>query len=782
MKSGAFPLHLDKNSGEPILDGGCIVQGLRQSVKVIRDEYGVPYIQTTDAQDAWFGLGFCQAQDRLFQLELIKRQARGTLCEIFGSITLPADRFSRHMGYHRIAREYLQHLGERQLCLLNAFTAGINQGMQKGMKQLPLEFNLLEASPTFYEPADIIAIQFLLTQSLSHWVAKLARFQLLITEGVDAVERTDPAYAAWNYVISPVGKPAGDQIGEFIRELEMVQKIYNRYGISNNWVVSANLSQTGRPILGNDPHLAAELPAPWYLASLECEEFHLNGACFPGSPFFLAGFNGFVSWGITAGFIDNIELYLEKYDVSNATVMRSSGVSHCKVLTEEIKLKDQPPQQEKIILTDKGLLLSPLYKFNMMDISLRATWFEPKEIEGFFLCHQSRNVNEFRQYFNKWPCIPINLVFSDSKGDIAWQLAGDIPDRKFNQPLAPLPGWDASFEWRATDIDFQRKPYLVNPPEGFIVTANNKPVDADSNLFIGRDYIDGYRQARQIHVLSGNKKKSWEDLSALQQDQYCQPWAEIRKKILAHSPKSQNSAAALQLLGQWDGILAADSLGATVYEFFIAEMTKRVVAATSSASGRWMSETFLAGVSTSNVGLSRISQVVRLMNDQPRGWFSMGWPEVIETCLVDTIAAIEKLFGKPGQTWEWGQVRKLQLRHVLTNLIPEVEKAVIDLFNPPAVAYGGDEQTVNVSAGDMCNPLVQPNFIANLRMMVETGGWENNSFSLAGGQSGNPFSGNYLDLYHLWLRGKGIVIHWNGDQVDTCKLHELNLVKDANLS
>jgi penicillin G amidase len=771
-------MKIEPEAGKPVLDGTCSVQGIRAAVNIIRDEYGVAYIQTEHGLDAWFGLGFCQAQDRLFQLEVIKRQARGTLSELFGSSTLPADRFSRQVGFYRIGWEYLNFLKEDQLSLLKSFTDGINAGIQKGLSRAPLEFDLLKAAPTIFEPADVMAIQLLLTLSLSHWVAKLTRFQILLNEGLDAVEKLDPEYASWNYLISPVGGQAGDQVASFISHLKEVQRIYNRYGISNNWVISSNQSNSGRPVLGNDPHLSAELPATWYLASMDCAEFHLNGACFPGSPFFLAGFNGFVSWGITAGFIDNIDLYLEKFDRLDNTILRSEKKYPCRTQVETINVKDEPPQQEKVILADHGPLLTPLYKSDMPDISMRATWFEPKGVEGFFVSHLSRTAEDFRRCFEKWPLIPINLVFADAQGEIAWQLAGEIPDRKIKHGLVPLPGWDDEFSWNATDVSFERKPHLENPPANVIVTANNKPVQQDDDLYIGRDYIDGYRHARQIHLLLTEQKKSWEDLRKVQLDQFSQPWSEMREKIIAHQPGTEQAGAAHQYLSHWDGVLSSDSVAATIYEFFIAELTRRIISAASLKSNAWVNETFLLGIGASNFGLSRISQVVQLLNEQPDGWFKDGWQPAIDSSLSDAFCRLNDLFGPPGRNWGWGQVRKLQLRHILTNLVPTLDASTVALFNPPAVEYGGDEQTVNVAAGDMCDPLVKPNFIANLRMLVDVGHWEHNSFSLAGGQSGSPYSPHYTDLFQKWLIGEGISIVWDRKEVNAKKMHEFKLMKE----
>jgi penicillin G amidase len=770
-----FFTRLKFGSRQPILDGVCEVKELGESLKIIRDENGIPYIQAKSEKDAWFGLGFCQAQDRLFQIEITKRQARGSLSEVFGKSTIPADRFARQIGFYRIAKEYLPCLSHGNLSILTSFTQGINAGIMQGHKKEPLEFAILKCAPTLFEPADVIAIQLLLTLSLSHWIAKLTRYQILKTDGMETVAKLDPEYASWNYLISPVGRRAGKEIGALISDLKLIQEIYNKYGISNNWAISPKLSASGFPVVGNDPHLAAELPAPWYLAGMKSKDFHLCGACFPGSPFFLAGFNGFLSWGITAAFTDNLDLYLEKYDKKDKTVIRNGKKVTCKEIIEEIVVKDDGVQKEKVIITDHGPLISPLFKTEMPEISMRATWFTPKAINGFFTSHHTKDIKEFKGCFKEWPLMAMNLVFADTDGNIGWQIVGEIPLRKRTHGLLPMPAWDGSFDWVKNDVRFSQKSSLMNPQLGFIVTANNKPIQGKEKIYLGRDYIDGYRHARQINLLMNKKKIGWEQLKEIQLDQFSQPWSEIKEKILEIKTGSEKVKKALDILKEWDGIVQADSPAATIFEFFVSEMVKRITAKAARRSVAWVDETFLISVGSSNFGLSRISQVIQLINEQPKGWFTDGWKKEIETALLDAITRMEEKFGVSVENWKWGEVRKLKMGHILLNLVPELNRSFGKLFNLEPVESGGDEQTVNVAAGDVSNPLVKPNFIANLRMMVEVGNWQNNYFCLAGGQSGNPFSDHYSDLFNLWVHGKGIAIKWDQRSIEGNKRHELVL-------
>lgn len=739
----------------PRWDGVLDIPTPYQTVRITRNKFGIPTIRADRQSDAWFALGFCQGQDRAFQLELYKRQANGELSEIFGEETLSADRLVRVIGLSRIAKEYMKVIDPEVLTLIQAFVDGINFGRNKGTQKIAHEFSILGFSPTPFQPQDIIAIQLLLAFSLTHWLPKMTRLKILMDSSAEDVIRLDPDYAAWNFLIDPVGEKAGEQMNILLNDLMEAQKTLNKSGISNNWIISAEKTINKNPILANDPHLAAELPAPWYLANMDVNQQHLSGACYPGSPLFLAGFNDHTAWGITVSFVENIDLFLEKMN-GQCEVLRGNTYQPCQRIVEKIKIKEKPDHLEEVILTSHGPIITPLYLTELPTMSLYASWMKAKPIAGFFKIFDAKNIQEIRTCFSQWPLMSLNLLAVDDTNDFCWQVVGEIPQRKKTNGNLPMPGWDSAYDWEEDCYPYKWNPCSINPKSGFIATANNKPIKDGMGIYLGRDYVDGYRHVRIVKMIQDSDQKI--DIGTtlhMQRDQYCSPWHDMRDRVTGSKIRSDIGKMALSLLRSWDGFVSANSSAATLYEFFISEMSKQILDETSCAGSKWAQFPFLAGIGSSNFGMRRISQIVELINQQPKDWFKGRWDVTIAESLENAWRRCVELFGSDPEKWKWGNVRPLELNHFVSGLKNNPKaKLFTEIYNSTPMFHGGDEQCVSVAAGDMQDPLILPNFIPNLRMIVEIGNWKNNTFSLAGGISGNPFSKHYDDLLRLWETGE----------------------------
>jgi penicillin G amidase len=750
----------------PNWSGQIKCPGLHNELSIFRDEHGIPYIQAKQPEEAWFGLGFCQGQDRAFQIEVSLRNSKGTLSEIFGEQTLPADKLARVIGFQRLAEQYWVLMEQPERELLNAFTAGINNGVKLGSLKKPVEFSRLGFDFTPVTPVDVIAFHLLLTFSLSHWVPKITRFKLLLEGDPEIVSGLDPAFASWNYLTCPVGEKAGVALDYLLADILTAQETINLHGMSNNWVISANRSATGHPIIANDPHLAAGIPAPWYLANIECDDFRLSGACLTGSPLFLAGYNQHVAWGVTAGFIDNIDLYLEDISADGNLVKRGNKYQPLEKVIEEIKVRDHPTYRYEIPVTDRGPFISSLMLEKTPALTMAATWMRPQKIWGFFRVPLAKSVNEFNDHFRNWPLFSLNLVSADDQDNTAWLLAGEIPVRKKSHGLLPLPGWDPSFEWEAATVPFADHPRMVNPETDFIATANNKPIDDYERIYIGRDFIDGYRHARIIELIQNHRGKiGFETCRKFQTDQHSKVWSEIRASVLAHPCSSQNSLKAIKQLKHWDGTVSADSVPASVFEAFMAEFAKMALDSMAGNLTKWIPFTFVEGLGASCFGPSRISQLVMLIKEKQNHDLISDIDGLIERALARAWSSLEERYGANIRKWKWGLIRPLVLNHVLASLgSDEIKQTMAGKLTLGPVPYGGDEQCISVAAGKLTDISYKPDTIPNLRMVVEVGNWEKNYFSLAGGVSGDLETGYYDDLFKLWIKGKGVSLKTSPDQ------------------
>ena len=749
-----------------IYTGQKTVGGITKPVQIQRDHYAVPYIVAETEDDAWFGLGFAQGQDRAFQLEYYKRQANGALAEIFGERFLNADRYMRIIGIRRTAEKYVPLLDPDVHSMLTAFTAGINAGIFSEDAPSDDGFDLLGIKPTLFDVADVISTQLYFSLSLTHWLGKLTRFLLLERESPEVVKKLDPEYADWNYVTKPIGVEAGPEVNSLYQELVEAKKLLNTKGASNNWCVSAARSVNGFPLVANDPHLAADVAAPWYLAHVRGPGFDICGASYPGSPIFYNGHNGHVAWAMTAAFIDNVDLYQEKMNEDQNATLVEDEFYPCEEVVEEISIKGKSSHQEKVLLSRHGPIISSAINAHGHKIAMCATWFKPKPILGFLRIHKTTDIHQVRDAFKDWPLTSTNLVMSDVKGNIAWQLCGEIPDRKKTRGMLPMPGWDSAYDWNETIIPYEKNPHLINPPEGFIATANNKHTNLQSEPYTGHDFIDGYRHRRIINLLRSREKWDRAHMIEMQGDRFSGPWQDIRDAILKIQPSSEKVAKATSILAAWDGIMTPDSVATLIHEFFIAEMTNRIVKEAAPNSWELVYETFNPAVGSACFAMSRISQVIQLIREQPKDWFNGKWHEILNEAMEKAIGKIESELGEETSRWQWGEYRPLILKHpILRNLkemdTPDLQKRM----NLGPVTWGGNEQTLNVAAGSILDPKVTPDFIPNLRSVIEVGNWSENYFSLAGGQSSNPASPHYRDLFDMWKDGKGIKIAWNNDDI-----------------
>jgi penicillin amidase len=742
-------------------------------VTIRRNRWGIPHISAENGPDAWFGLGFCHAQDRAFQLESLLRVTRGTLAALVGPEGLAVDRLARRIGFHRSAEAQLAALGTDERGTLEAYARGVNAGLSRGLRRRPHELVLLRARPTAWTAADVLGFTKLQGLLLAtNWDLELARLKILQADGPEALRALDPAYPEWLPVSTPPGAPAGPAIDRLLADLEAFTAVVGTGGGSNNWALAASRTATGRPLLANDPHLAPSLPAHWYLAHLQTPDWAVAGATFVGGPAVVAGHNGFASWGLTAGLADNTDLYLEEVGPDGRSVRAGEGFVPCEVRVERIEMRGGPPVIEEVLITPHGPLIGPALAEDPGAVAFRALWLDPLPVEGYLRLNQVRSFAEFREAFARWPVLSLNLAYADAGGTIGWQLVGQVPRRRKGWGILPARGADPAGGWEETPVQFFEMPWLADPPAGFLATANNQPVAEGGGPFLGVDWIDGYRLARISEALAEREDWDVQQCQALQMDVLSIPWREIRETVLAAPAAPAGAALALGLLRAWDGRVAADSAAATVFELFLAELIARAAAAKAPRSAAWaLGRGFTALTPATLFGVRRAGHLVRLLREQPAGWFARTWPEEISDALAAAVERLRARFGPEPAAWTWGEVRPLTLRHPLGR-----RKPLDRVFDLGPIPWGGDANTAAQAATGLLDPLTNPGVVAGLRMVIDVGAWDESRFAIAGGQSGNPFSPHYADQLPLWARGEGVPIPWSEDAVARATRSTLRLI------
>ena len=756
----------------PVTTGALEVEGPRGSIILRRDRHGIPMIEADDELDVFFGFGFCQGQDRAVQIELSKRAASGTLSELFGRATLRVDRLFRRVGLRSAAREQLEVLEPRVASIINAFASGVNAGRTVGLPRRPHEFALFRTRPDEFTSLDVIAILKLQSFTMaSNWDSELARLMVVNLDGPEALFDLDPAYPEWHRVAVPPSGVAGKAAERLAEDLAIFQEVIGTGGASNSWAVSGSRTRSGRPLLANDPHLTPAVPPHWYLARMQSPGWTLAGAALAGTPAIAVGHNGYCAWGVTAGLTDNTDLYLERIGTDGRSVLEDGEYVQCETRRETIRIRGADPVEDEVLVTRRGPIISPALDDELGAVSMRAVWLDSLPVRGFLGTMEATTFEEFRAPFTDWPLLPLGMVCADTQGNVGYQLAGLAPRRRRGYGAMPGAGWAPSAAWEDEGVPFDEMPHTLNPSCGYVASANTQPEPHGSGPFLGVDWIDGYRLGRIAEALEERSDWNVDSTAALQMDVKSLPWEELRDTILGGEPGGAESRAARELLESWDGRMASDSDGATMFHLFVAEMSRRVVRARAPRSAPWILGRSLHPASGLSFFAARqVGRQSRLLRDKPPGWFLNGWQAEIDDALRSAYLDAVRRLGEPTARWHWGRARTVTLAHPLGRM-----PLLGTVFNLGPFECPGDVNTIAQAGTVGEDPLGAPGAVPSMRLVLDVGDWDRSLFSLPGGQSGNPLSPHYQDLLPAWLKGTGVPIPWTGEAVEAATVETLLL-------
>lgn len=755
----------------PKTEGVVTVPGLDHTVRIDRDRYGIPHISAQTDADAWFGLGFCQGQDRSFQIDSLVRLGRGTMSELMGADTVELDRLSRRIGFKRAAAAAWELLGAEDRAGLRAFADGVNRGRELGVAAKAHEFALLRGEPTPVEATDIAAITALQGFVFAaNWDAELARLEILTEDGEEALHAVDPRYPEWHPVTDSPAGVAGLPLEALRASLELLREVAGIGGGSNNWALNATRTATGRPILANDPHIAPLLPPHWYLAHLTTPAWGIAGAAFTATPGFPCGHNGRVAWGITAGLVDNTDLFIEEIGPDGASVQRGDDFVPCTVIEEHIAVRGGDPVTEEVLMTPHGPIVGPALPGAHEALSMAATWLRPQRATSFLDAGRAESVADLRAQLAAWNGPTLNFVMADDAGSIGWQLAGQAPVRKKGRGALPLPAWIEGVGWEDEYLPFDAMPGGLNPERGYVATANTRPTTAEEP-FLGVDWIEGYRLARINEIIG--ERDDWDISSTLeaQLDTVTHAWRDL-KPHLVRLARTADTTTALALLEAWDGDLSATSPAAAVFVAWLTDMQRRVAQAAApnsfeAALGRGFAPAPLTPYSL--FAFSRTGHLVRLLRDRPEGWFE-DWDDAVRASLASAEQSLRDRLGPDPRAWRWGDARPLTLMHPVGR-----QKPLDRVFDIGPIPWRGDFTTVAQSGAPPLDPFGNPSAIASLRAAIDVGEWDRSRFSLPGGQSGNPVGPHYDDQLEAWQAGIGIPMPWSEEAVRAATVETLFL-------
>lgn len=723
------------------------VAGLNDAVTVRRDGRSIPYIEAKNEADLYFAQGYITASDRLWQMDLYRRVARGETAEIFGKLTLEEDKRWRKFNFTKIAQDSLPYLTPELKSALENYARGVNAYIATLNKDtLPPEFKILQYAPREWQPTDTIVIGKILTDALSTtWRNDLIRASLA---NLSKEKQADLTNQITPYDVVLFGKDGKPQSGitndelritnedlalaereEAVRKssLERIGFYADELAASNNWVISGKKTADGKAILANDPHLQPNAPGIWYLSHLSTPAMRVSGVTIPGVPGIVLGHNESIAWGATNVGPDVQDLYVETFD-AGGKYKTATGFQSPIIRKEEIKVRVNPLQTDtttetlEVQETANGVIFA---EESGKKFALKWTAFDPRnqEFEAFFGLNRAEDWNGFKSALKTYGGATQNFVYADVKGNIGWYAAGKIPIRKTGDGSVPYDGANGAGEWTGY-IPFEELPNLYNPTENFILTANQRIVGTDYKYFsvMARDAAMPWRARRIYDSLLAKNKLTMDDVRDVQYDSLNLPVGNLAKEIVKQQAAS---AATLAVLKTWDGRMTADSKGAVLASEIRICLANKIAEDNKPIPAQLIREKILWWA----------------IEQKATRWLPKGFADY-SSFLKGCDAEARKSLADPNRLgadeadWVWGNLFKSKFPH------PLAAAPLIGLqFATPIVGIDGSGQTPNVGSN------------VSMRHIASPGNWDQTRHVIPLGQSGNPQSPFYKDQFEAWRTG-----------------------------
>jgi penicillin G amidase len=726
-------------SSLPVTDGTLALAGLQAPVRIVRDRHGIPTIAARSEHDADFALGFLHAQDRLFEMDMMRRFGAGRLSEVLGARTLEIDKVMRTLGLYRAAEAQYAGLAPPVRAALDAYAAGVNAFLAARRGALPPEYYLLRAEPAPWRPADSLVwgkiMDLELTGNFRH---ELMHARVLARLSPDALEVLYPPY--------PKDAPVALQgMRALLRGLPLDQ-LYallppsvGPQAASNEWVVDGAHSQSGRPLLANDPHLDFAAPGVWYLARIKTPGLTLTGVTAPGTPFLVIGHNAHIAWGFTTTGSDVEDLFIEKPDPDDpARYLTPDGPRPFEVRHETIAVRGAAPVALTVRATRHGPVISDLARYGVGGdmLALETTWLGADDATPDALWSMARATDwaSFKAALEPWVAPQQNIVYADVDGHIGFIAPARIPIRKAGDGWLPAPGWSGDHDWSGS-VPFADLPAAFDPPAGRIVTANNKIVPEDYRYFLTRDWEPPYRAERIAALLDRTPRQSPDASAAIEADDLSLPAQTLLPLMLDMVPADEAQRQALAALKSWNLRMDRGAAAPLIFTAWLRDLN------------RVLFERKLGPLFPAYWSLR--PQAVQRILTQDRAWCGAGADcgPALAQALALALGDLRRLYGTDMSQWRWGRAHLAAFASAVWSHVP-----LLDRWLDLAIPADGGNDTVNAGAmfvGDRAAPFLDRHG-PSLRMIVDLAAPDRARFMIAPGQSGNPLSAHWGDLARPW--------------------------------
>jgi penicillin amidase len=776
----AAGLYIYLQSTKPTYSGEVKLAGLQQPVEILYDEFGVPHIYAQNEEDAYYALGYAHAQDRLFQMEMIRRAAAGRLSEVLGTDLLKVDKLFRTLGINKFAKEHAQKFLSADTAAFqkaaHAYQKGVNQFVKTG--QTPLEFTLMGIPKEEFTPQDIyLAVGF-----MSFGFAEGIRADPVLEKirrelGADylkdlAIQTPPDAEIIKNYS-GAVKKLTTDSLIAFFNDaLEKIPVAL--WQGSNGWVIAGERTASGLPILANDTHIGFSQPAVWYEAHLEYPGFRFYGHHIAGIPFGLLGQNNFCAWGLTMFENDDTDFFTEEFNEQGKVKYKGEWVNP-ETRTEIIKVKGRADENLILATTPHGTIVNGVLDFTD-DLKPTALWWllnhETNEaLQATYNLIHASTFAEAESAASLFSSPGLNLMYGDKAGNIAWWAVAKLPIRaKHVQSKLFLDGASGNDEPLGF-YDFSKNPHAVNPPWGYVYSANNQPDSVEGVLYPGY-YYPRSRAGRIVELLKAEKNWSVDDMKTINLDVTSHMHAAIAAEFVSILTSLNDPAFddLITLLVSWKGDHLPSQTAPSVYYNLLAQTMKLAMEDELGA------EAYNAIMATS---IPKNSYQMFIENDHSPWWNNSTTPDketrsqIIKQAAINTLKLLHANQGSDANDWQWGKIHTLTHKHAL-----DAVKPLRSFFNVGPFAVPGGSEVIN----NLHFSLDSTGYFAveggpALRKITDFSNLENGITVSPTGQSGNVMSAHYDDQAKMFAAGKFRKMLLNRTEIET-KSKTLHLIPE----
>ena len=773
----------DLKSAVPNLTGSVRLAGLEGAVKVYRDGYGIPRIKAKSEIDAFFVQGFVTAQDRLWHMEYDRRRGAGRWAEAVGELAVAQDTLMRRFRLEASAKADHRVMDQHTKAVFGAYAAGVNAFINSG-DALPIEYRITGLEPEPWQPWDSLIVYKVRHIFMGVFESKIWRARMVREIGPDAAGRLFPGFEPGHLMILPPGATAPGPLDAGLKELAEGAANLNYLDEmdsgSNSWVLRGAETATGKPILAGDSHRALDTPNVYYQNQVACPEFDVVGLSFPGVPGFPHfGHNGHVAWSVTHTAADYHDLYIERFmkgerqGEPNKYLFRDKWLE-AETHDETIKVWGGSDVHTTVTVTQHGPVIGGdpaqgsglAFKYTATEKA--STW--PRILWAML---RAETCSELADGMRDWvdPCN--NFLFADIHGDMGYLCRGRIPIRSRINGWLPVPGWTGEHEWQG-DIPFEELPRSINPPEGYIATANNRPVDDDYPYYIAIDFTPEFRVKRVTEGLKSLDRPSAKDMAEVHAQMVSIPALAYLDVIKQVEPLDHASAEAKDRLLAWNGEMAAGRVEPTIYSAMRDALLKEVLETNlpaKLAEEAWHPADRGLGSFTNRLK----AQLVGMIGSNDRSLLPEGetWSTAVSRALSEAVSTLRGRLGVGMDQWQWEKVHQARPKHTLSAAFPELA----GLLDPPAIPTSGDGDTP-LQGGYSPSAPATVTSLSVARYAYDPSNWENSLWVVPLGSSGHPGSLHYADQSETWRQVEMITMGYDWTEIEASCETEQTLEPD----